>query len=407
MSVEAEHATQPLLSELASTDDIHQDNLSASKSTLASKSDTERTVFEHVETTALFNVTQDAVQDIDNNNNNNEEEEDGAVPLRILSPDQDTAFVSDEEKEPRFSETRTIRAPPIEADPRAQRIAAQKHVPIAIPIKASASLALPGGVHEEPELTLHHAAQQGDISIIRRLLDSGQAGVNDRDFQNVTALHWGAINNRLEVVRLLLDRGAEVDAVGGDLLATPLHWACRRGHLQVCALLLERGADPTKCDAQGFNALHLAVHSSNALLVLYMLYAPIDVAIDSPDAMDHTALMWAAYQGDVISMDILIRHGASLRAVDKAGFTALHWAISKGHIDATTKLLRAGADVNAREEKGRTPADMARELRFEATWLRALKLSGVSKTGQEPVISEVSHLRHTFTHALTRHSHWH
>ncbi|RKP06523.1 ankyrin repeat-containing domain protein, partial [Thamnocephalis sphaerospora] len=211
---------------------------------------------------------------------------------------------------------------------------------------------------------------------------------NDRDFQNVTALHWSAINNRIEVVRFLLDRGAEIDAVGGDLLATPLHWACRKGHLQVSAMLLERGADPTKSDAQGFNALHLAVHSSNALLVLYMLYAPIDVAVDSPDTLDHTALMWAAYQGDSLSVDVLLRHGASLRAVDKAGFTVLHWSVSKGHADTTAKLLRAGADMNAREEKGRTPADMARELRVEATWLKAVKMSGVPKGGHEPVISE-------------------
>ncbi|RKP27990.1 ankyrin repeat-containing domain protein, partial [Syncephalis pseudoplumigaleata] len=232
------------------------------------------------------------------------------------------------------------------------------------------------------------AAQQGDLATIRQLIEHGHSKIGDRDFQNVTALHWAAINCRLEAVRYLLDQGAEVDAVGGDLLATPLHWACRKGHLSVSALLLERGANPNLRDAQGFNALHLAVHSSNAFLVLYMLYAPGELAVDSPDTLDHTALMWAAYQGDGVSVDILLRQGASLRAVDKTGFTPLHWAVSKGHDDVTVRLLKAGADVTAREEKGRTPADMARELKVEATWLRALRQSGVAKDGREPILSE-------------------
>ncbi|KAI9594733.1 ankyrin repeat-containing domain protein [Syncephalis fuscata] len=237
-------------------------------------------------------------------------------------------------------------------------------------------------------MSMHHAAQQGDLSAIRQLIESGDNKVNDRDFQNVTALHWASINSRLEIVRYLLDQGAEVDAVGGDLLATPLHWACRKGHLPISALLLERGANPGLKDAQGFNALHLAVHSSNAFLVLYMLYAPGDLPVDSPDTLDHTALMWAAYQGDGVSVDILLRQGASLRTVDKSGFTPLHWSVSKGHGEVTTRLLKAGADVMAREEKGRTPAEMARELKVEATWLKALKQSGVSKDGREPLISE-------------------
>ncbi|KAI8058531.1 hypothetical protein BDF22DRAFT_666395 [Syncephalis plumigaleata] len=237
-------------------------------------------------------------------------------------------------------------------------------------------------------VSLHHAAQQGDLSTIRQLLEGGTSKADDRDFQNVTALHWAAINSRLEVVRYLLDQGAEVDAIGGDLLATPLHWACRKGHLSVSAMLLERGANPALRDAQGFNALHLAVHSSNAFLVLYMLYAPGDLPIDSPDTLDHTALMWAAYQGDGVSVDILLRQGASLRTVDKSGFTPLHWSVSKGHDDVTARLLKAGADVTAREEKGRTPADMARELKVEGTWLRALKHSGVAKDGRDPIISE-------------------
>ena len=78
------------------------------------------------------------------------------------------------------------------------------------------------------------ATQYGLIERVQQLLDEEVTGVNSRDAENVTHLHWAAINNRIEIGKLYLSRGAEVDAVGGELKSTPLHWASRQGHFQVC-----------------------------------------------------------------------------------------------------------------------------------------------------------------------------
>ena len=79
---------------------------------------------------------------------------------------------------------------------------------------------------------LHLAAQTGDLTALYALLkpeppNLPTANVNDRDAQNITALHWAAINNQVLPCKFLLENGAEVDARGGDLNATPLHWAAR------------------------------------------------------------------------------------------------------------------------------------------------------------------------------------
>lgn len=79
--------------------------------------------------------------------------------------------------------------------------------------------------------------------------------------------------------------------------ATPLQWAARNGHLYVIHLLLKYGADPSLRDAQGFNTLHLVTHSSGVMALLYVLLQPT-VSVDEKDKDGHTALMWAAWQGE-------------------------------------------------------------------------------------------------------------
>ncbi|POG63213.1 palmitoyltransferase [Rhizophagus irregularis DAOM 181602=DAOM 197198] len=229
-------------------------------------------------------------------------------------------------------------------------------------------------------MTIHQAAQQGNLHVLKSLIENGYAEVTDSDSQNVTALHWAAINNHVIVAKYLIENGAEVNAFGGELVATPLHWAARNGHLPIVTLLINHGADPNLRDSQGFNGLHLATHSSNTMLVLYLIYQDMD--IDTPDTLQHTPLMWAAYQGDQLTLDLLIRLGASVTKVDTTSFTPLHWAVTKGNHMCLRKLIEAGADIDAKENNGKTPADLAQEMSSEKIWHRALSESGRTKSGK-------------------------
>lgn len=201
-------------------------------------------------------------------------------------------------------------------------------------------------------------------------MESGQATVNDRDSQNISPLHWAAINAHLALCRWLLEHGAEVDVIGGELMATPLQWAARwgcfslttnrvpgenakhfhirNGHLYILHLLLAHNADPTLKDSQGYDSLQLVTHSSSVMSLLYMLQQP--VSVNSRDLQvkfaafnctrswaysglyqGHTPLMWAAYQGDAISVEILLKHGADPNLQDEKGMTALHWGVVKAN----------------------------------------------------------------------------
>ncbi|KAI8350886.1 ankyrin repeat-containing domain protein, partial [Choanephora cucurbitarum] len=218
---------------------------------------------------------------------------------------------------------------------------------------------------------IFEAAQKGSFQTIRYLLDNKLATVYDVDAQGATALHYAILANNDVCLKYLIDKGAVVDAPAGDLQATPLHWASRQGRLGAVHRLIKEGANPSLKDGQGFNALHLAVHSSHAMLVLYLLY--LDIEIDTSDNVGgHTPLMWAAYQGHPQSVDLLLKFGASVTATDHSQLTPLHWAAVRGNKMCIRKMLEYGADVNARDQNGKSVMDFIKEKKFERVWDRAV-----------------------------------
>lgn len=234
----------------------------------------------------------------------------------------------------------------------------------------------------------YSACQAGDLVTVKRLVESHAITIG-QDFdpiEKVTGLHWAAINNRLSIVEYLLKQGADPNFKSSQLNATPLHWAARYGYVYIVDYLLKNSdADATLRDDQGFNVLHLAVTSSNIMLVCYILYFVVDtglIDVDCRDLQNRTPLIWAAYQGDPLTVSILLKFGANVKLVDDSGFTALHWGVVKGQVQVLKHLIKEGqADFFAKTMDGKNCFDIANELNKQSSLHNSLLYSGFDENG--------------------------
>lgn len=209
--------------------------------------------------------------------------------------------------------------------------------------------------------SIFDAARLGHINRLKVLIEEEEINPNLPDEGNCTALHWASVNNHLEIVKYLI-KECKVDNnyFGGDLKATPMHWAVRSGNYEIVKYLSSLGVPFTDFDAQGYACIHLAVHSKNVYMVMFLLYLGAD--INQKDSFGRTALMWACYLDKCIDcVQELVVQGAQLDIVDNTKFTALHWCLISNNINYCRPLLHAGCNYHMKDENGRLPLDWAKE----------------------------------------------
>ncbi|XP_014678445.1 PREDICTED: ankyrin repeat, SAM and basic leucine zipper domain-containing protein 1-like [Priapulus caudatus] len=69
--------------------------------------------------------------------------------------------------------------------------------------------------------------------------------------------------------------------------------------------------------------------------------------VNTFDKHKMTPLMYAARQGWVSIVKMLLDHIANPNLQDVRGWTVLHWAASRGHILTTKAFVEAGADTGS------------------------------------------------------------
>lgn len=82
-------------------------------------------------------------------------------------------------------------------------------------------------------------------------------------------------------------------------------------------------------------------------------------SIDAQDGDGATGLHWAAYNGHVEAVKLLVERGASVDARTGTEQTPYHWAAISGHVLIMHMLKGAGADTRAVDNQGSNAAHLA------------------------------------------------
>ncbi|HUT54958.1 MAG TPA: ankyrin repeat domain-containing protein [bacterium] len=215
----------------------------------------------------------------------------------------------------------------------------------------------PGLVNQKDEETgdtpLMAAVGKGDVSLLRKLLDSGAdpniKGPCRTYGHGCTPLHNSADQGKREICELLLDHGVDINARSGSGQT-----ALSMGNPFVMETLLLRGADPNIPDDQGTAPLHKAVRSGNLEMARLLLENGADPNLKTAEWDGASPLLLAAdlpASEDMIAL--LLASGADPNCREDRGKTPLHHAAQRSNQAAIDLLLQAGADPDLADRAGR------------------------------------------------------
>ena len=218
---------------------------------------------------------------------------------------------------------------------------------------------------------LHLAVRNDDAAAVDKLIRSG-ADVKAANRYGITPLYLAAVNGNADIIEKLLKAGADANAVSTEG-ETALMTASRTGKVDAVKVLLAHGADVNAHESwHGETALMWAVAQKHAAVAKELLAKGADVNAhstinkwerqNSAEPREKwlplgglTALEFAARQGCVDCVPVLLQAGADINAADPDGITPLLSAIINGHYDVANLLLEKGANPNVADRTGRTP----------------------------------------------------
>ena len=119
--------------------------------------------------------------------------------------------------------------------------------------------------------------------------------------------------------------------------------------------LLSRGFDPNTVDPKGMHGLFLALREPSLKVAEVLIDWP-KTNVEWRTPQDESPLMMAALKGHVELAKKLVARGAD---VNKTGWTPLHYAATQGQIGIMDMLLENHAYIDAESPNGTTPLMMA------------------------------------------------
>ena len=184
---------------------------------------------------------------------------------------------------------------------------------------------------------------------------------------NKHLIHTAINRGYFQQVRFHIDKGCDVnirDQKGKTPLILCAYVNDNKWSVGLARLLIENGARISKCDQDGYNALHHACINQKPDLVDVYLSA-LDCDVHSKCKKGNTSLHYAASLGNrsIVSSlaQLVLRYKLSLDPKNKKGCTPLHQAFKANQIDCGDLLMKYGANEAITDNENKTGTMLRQE----------------------------------------------
>ena len=228
---------------------------------------------------------------------------------------------------------------------------------------------------------LHAATETNQMIVMQYLLDHG-IDINAVDHEGNTALHVAVQNGCIDAVHLLLNSGAS-DGVLNSAHDPPLHIAVRSANLALVLAFLEHPVNILVRGIRNCTVLHIIAELDNvemlkavygSLLFEKYLSESRNFFVRVVDNDSRTPLHVAARKGSYRVLELMISKGLELgsvfHALDKENCTFVQHAVESGNIIVVEILLRHGAPLTLAKGNMLPPLHLAcRQDRYDMVQL--------------------------------------
>ena len=214
------------------------------------------------------------------------------------------------------------------------------------------------------------AAVQGNVELIRRLLNGGVSAKCTDTLQQYGMIKYAAANGHIDVMRILLEWGADIDArgPGGE---TALFFACITFELEAVDFLISNNASLVGSTMVPLlkaildSCIPGDVMDESKFKVVVSLLSAGEV-IYGPSPYYESALKEVIGRKDgsishlfqIRLLELFLKSDVNVNEQDEYGRTALHHASILNNLEATVCLLKAGVGIFTVDNIGCTAEDV-------------------------------------------------